>query len=114
MMRDVGALRLRSMGSSLVLATATALLLVGCAADPPSPKDELEAARLAVLQAEGSLAQTNAVEEVALARSKLRRAEAAYEDENYVIARRLAEQALIDARMAEVRADEVLAERSVS
>lgn len=104
----------------LVAPLAAAAVLAGCAASSPSaPERELAAAELAVRQVEESDASDYAPADVLQAQNKLEAANRAMEREDYVEARRMAEQALVDARLADVRVDaarsgEILAESEQS
>jgi hypothetical protein len=91
---------------------AGAVLLSACASSP-RPTEELAAADLAVEQAEASLAPTYAPDLVGKARDKRNEAEAAADAEANVRARRLAEQAVVDARLAEATADAEVADESL-
>lgn len=82
---------------------ALPLALAACAAASP-PKDELTAARAAVIRAE-PLAHRYAQPELHLAQGKLARAEQALQREDWTEARRLAEQAEVDARLASAVAE---------
>jgi hypothetical protein len=77
--------------------------VAGCASDP-APEAELGAADLAVNQAEQANAPAQASGPYQLARDKLERARDAMEDGENLEARRLAEQALVDAQLAEAQA----------
>lgn len=79
-------------------------LALGCAA-PRSSTRAVSQAELAVQDATTSEADTYASADVQLAREKLDRAQAAYDDGDYDRARRLAEEALVDAQLAEARAE---------
>jgi hypothetical protein len=79
----------------------------GCAS-APSPSPSLETARVAVGEATRYEAPKYAATELAIAESKLQRAQLEGEHGERVLARRLAEQATVDARYAQSRA---LAER---
>jgi hypothetical protein len=92
---------------------ASVLLLGACASPPPRPTEELAAADMAVEQAEASLAPTFAPSQLEQAREKRNRADEAAEAENTVRARRLAEQAVVDARLAEATADAAIAAQSL-
>lgn len=74
------------------------VLAAGCATPEP-PVAQLSAARTAVSQAQ-SLAARDAGPELRAAQAKLGRAEAAYREQNWTEARRLAEQAEVDAGFA--------------
>lgn len=77
---------------------------LGCAA-PRSSTRAVSQAELAVDDATVSEADAYAPVDVRLAREKLVRAQAAYDDGDYDRARRLAEEALVDAQLAEARAE---------
>jgi Domain of unknown function (DUF4398) len=79
------------------------LALAGCAT-PPVPHDALTAAGLALERAEAAGAAEHAPDELAIARAKLEAARAAIPARAHEAARLLAEQAVIDARVAEVAA----------
>ena len=74
------------------------LVLAGCATASP-PEADLAAARAALLQAE-PVAHRYASAELGLAQAKLARAEQAMAREDWRTARRLAEEAEVDARYA--------------
>jgi predicted lipid-binding transport protein (Tim44 family) len=94
--------------SALLIFLSTCLslgvLTLGCAA-PRSSTRAVSQAELAVQDATVSEADAYAPVDVRLAREKLDRAQAAYDDGDYDRARRLAEEALVDAQLAEARAD---------
>ena len=77
--------------------------LAACASGP-QPDAEMAAAELALDQAEDADAAARAPAPYALARDKLERARAAMADGENFEARRLAEQALVDAQLAEAAA----------
>ncbi|HCG40222.1 MAG: hypothetical protein A2180_00610 [Pseudomonadales bacterium GWC2_63_15] len=77
------------------------VFLTGCASDPV-PTEQLRLTAQAVAQAR-SVGATDAYEELVLAESKLSKAQAALEAGDNREARLLAEQAELDARLAESR-----------
>jgi len=79
------------------------LALAGCAA-PPVPHDALAAAEVALDQAEMAGAADHAPDGLARAQAKLEAAQAAIRGRAHEEARLLAEQAIMDARVAEVEA----------
>lgn len=91
------------MGSSVVLA--------GCAGNPPT--EQFAVTKSAVNNAVSAGATEYAAVEMQSARDKLKRAELAMHDENYKEAKRLAEQAEWDARVAARKAQAAKAERAV-
>lgn len=78
---------------------ALALVVLTACATPQPPLPQLAAARSAISQAQ-SLASRYAPAELQAARTKLARAEAAYRGNEWTEARRLAEQAEVDAGFA--------------
>ncbi|TBU86451.1 DUF4398 domain-containing protein [Phytopseudomonas dryadis] len=88
-------------------ATLALLLLQGCASDP-QPTEQMRLTERVVEQAR-TVAASDSVSELVLAEEKLLQAQSAIADESFRDARRLAEQAELDARLAEAR---VLSARS--
>lgn len=78
------------------------LALAGCAADP-APNEQLRLSEKALEQAKAVGATVDDVEELKLAKEKLTRARADMADQSFKEARMLAEQAELDARLAEAR-----------
>lgn len=87
------------------LAFAAGTLALGACASTPPPVADVAAARSAVAQAQPS-ASRHAPDQLHAALTKLERAEIAFANEDYVLARRYAEQAQVDARLAMARAEE--------
>lgn len=92
---------IKLLGVSMV--TASTLGLNGCASGPP-PRQEMAVADFAVNEAEEAEASRYAPVDLRSARNKLGAAERAMAEGDYVEARRLAEQALVDAQLAEAKA----------
>lgn len=88
-----------------LLACAAALVAVGCATAPP-PNEQLAVAKDSVQRAESAGAVDLAPVEMAAARDKLTRAEQAAAHRDAVPATELAEQADVDAKLAEATAQE--------
>ncbi len=99
----------RTLLSALTLGSL--LVLAGCASNPPT--EQMALANSAVRGAEAAGAHEFATLELKTARDKMRRAEQASFEEEFEEARRLAEQAEWDARLAERKARAVKAERAV-
>jgi hypothetical protein len=78
------------------------LALAGCAADP-APNEQLRLSEQALEQARAVGASTDDTAELKQAESKLAQAQADMLDESYKDARMQAEQAELDARLAEAR-----------
>ncbi|KRP58966.1 DUF4398 domain-containing protein [Pseudomonas trivialis] len=85
-----------------LLAALAVVALAGCAADP-APTEQLRLTRQALEQASavGAVAEESA--ELKLAEDKFARAEADMADQSYKDARMQAEQAELDARLAEAQ-----------
>ncbi len=94
----------RSFLLHFVMVAAGLILLAGCAPKIPPPKEEVALSRAAVEQAERGDAYSYAPVELTKAQEKLNRALAAMEERDYLQARRLAEQAKIDADLAYLKA----------
>ena len=91
----------------------SALVFAGCSSVRP-PREEIATAELAVREAQQSKAPQHASLELRMATEKLTRARQAMRDEDYVVARRLAEQALVDAQLAESKARSIQARQMAS
>jgi hypothetical protein len=83
-------------------AVAGLVLLSACASAPP-PHEQMAIGRAAVERASGSAA-AEAPHELTTARDKIARANVAYANKDYALARELAEQAEADATLAEAQA----------
>lgn len=90
--------------SSIFALSAAFLLSAGCATTPP-PVDLMSRADSAVQDAERGGAREHAPLELRFAREKLSAAQAAMGRKDHDEARRLAEQAIANARLAEAKAD---------
>jgi hypothetical protein len=101
----------RNQRAGAVLTVATIAALAGCASTPP-PNDKIAVAQAAVSRAEQNGAPEYAPVELSTARDKLARAQAAQADHKYLPASELAEQANIDAQLAEATADEQKSEKA--
>lgn len=101
---------LKSLGVSLT--TAGLLSLVGCAGAPP-PRGEMAAGALAVSEAQQAQASQYAPAELYIARQKMETAKQAMNDGDYTKARRFAEQALVDAQLAEAKAQAEIQRQNV-
>lgn len=96
---------------SLFKGTAIAglLLLAACASAPKSPTAAIQAAELAIANAEQARVADYASPELTWAREKLTNARKAVQQEEMVLALRLAEQSRVDAELASARAEEIKA-----
>jgi Domain of unknown function (DUF4398) len=95
------------------LTVVATLAVAGCGTKNP-PTEKVEVAEAAVMRADTQGAGEEGALELRLAREKLEKARAAMEDERYVTARRLAEQAQVDALLAEAKAESAAALASAS
>ena len=107
-------MRLRSGEARGILIGAGMLLGLAACASGPAPDAEMAAAELALDQAEDADAAARAPAPYALARDKLERARAAMADGENIEARRLAEQALADAQLAEAAARSEIARQNAT
>jgi len=90
-------------GRGGVAVLVAAILLAACGSVPP-PQEQLAAADLAIRAADEAEAGARAAAPLNQARDKLERARATLEAKEHLAARRLAEQALVDAQRAEAEA----------
>ncbi|AZC35564.1 DUF4398 domain-containing protein [Pseudomonas chlororaphis] len=93
------------------LALGSSLVLAGCAGNPPS--EQYAVTQSAVNSAVSAGGTEFAAVEMKSAQDKLQQAELAMHDKNYDEARRLAEQAEWDARVAERKAQAAKAEQAL-
>ena len=92
------------------LALGTSFVLAGCAGNPPS--EQYAVTQSAVNNAVSAGGTEYAPVEMKAAQDKLKQAELAMHDKNYKDAKRLAEQAEWDARVAERKAQAAKAEKA--
>lgn len=111
MMKLPAATPSRSATTKLAAVVLGGVLLAGCAANPP--KEQFAVTESAVRGAMSAEATQYAPVEMRAAQDKWREAELAMQKENYDEARRLAEQAEWDARVAERKARAVKAQQAV-
>ncbi len=90
--------------ATLALTGLAVLTLAACASVPP-PTAQLAVSTAAVAHAAAAGGQTSPTPELALARDKLQRANQALADKDNLAAGRLAQQAQVDALVAESRAE---------
>lgn len=87
--------------------------LAGCASVPP-PTEQMALARAEVSQAQNAGAMEFAPVELRNAQTKLDQAQKAMQSEEHVTARRLAEQAEVDAKLASAKARTAKAQKAVA
>jgi len=90
----------------LAACVATAMVLAACATTSPVPDEKIAVAKASVQRAEGSGAPELAPVEMATARDKLARAEQANAAKRLLPASELADQANVDAQLAEADAQQ--------
>jgi predicted S18 family serine protease len=104
-------LRLATATTGKLMGTAVAgLLLAACASVPQPPTADLQAAELAIANAERARVADYASVELGEAREKLTAARSAVQEEKMSRARSLAQQARVDAELASARAEVARAE----
>ncbi|OGQ94535.1 MAG: hypothetical protein A2521_05025 [Deltaproteobacteria bacterium RIFOXYD12_FULL_57_12] len=90
------------------------LALTGCAGRIPPPDSQVMLATSSIGRAENAGASDAVPEELQLAREKLQKAEQAMQRREYLVAQRLAEQAIVDADLAGVKARTVKARQAAA
>ena len=90
-----------------------AIVIVGCASMPP-PTEQIAVAKSALASAASAGGSEYASMEMNSAQEKLDRAQQAMKKEDYENARWLAEQAQVDARLAEKKAQSAKAQKAAS
>lgn len=96
----------------LALALASSLLILAGCASSPKPVEKLAVAESAVARASTTTTSENAPAELQIAIAKLASARDAAEREDYARAAELAEQAEVDAQVAQLHAQSVRSRRS--
>ncbi len=97
-----------------ISAAFTAVVAVGCASPPDPPVAELSEAKTLIQQADAASAGQYAPGPLASARAELQRAEDRSEDGKQELARKAAERASADARMAITAAERAKAEKAAN
>ncbi|MDW7645209.1 MAG: DUF4398 domain-containing protein [Desulfuromonadales bacterium] len=86
------------------LVTLFMVVLSGCATKAPAPEEQVTMATQSIAQAESSGAMEFAPVELKSARDKLSQAKLAMDKEENIRAKRLADEAMVDANLAEAKA----------
>ncbi|MHB1332009.1 MAG: DUF4398 domain-containing protein [Sulfuriferula sp.] len=86
------------------LGIGIAILMAGCASVPP-PTAQMAVSKAAVAHASNADTNEFAPLELQSAKDKLARAERAMAQENYQLAKQLAEEAQVDAKLAEAKSE---------
>lgn len=81
------------------------MLLAACASAPPAPDSALDAAKVAISNAEKADAGQFAAAELSEARQKLASADSAVGEENMILAERFAQESRVQAELASARTD---------
>jgi hypothetical protein len=98
----------------LVVFVAAAIFMAGCASTPPTPAptEQIAVSKSAISSAISAGGNEFAPVQVKAAMDKMESADKAMADKNYVLARRLAEEAQVDAKLAETTARAAKAQKS--
>ncbi|MFA5939858.1 MAG: DUF4398 domain-containing protein [Sinimarinibacterium sp.] len=96
--------RRRASPLHVVAAAAGLLMLAACASTPQPPTQALQAAELAIANAEKARVADYASPELTQARENLAAAQGAVRNEEMVLASQLAEQSRVDAELASAKA----------
>lgn len=83
----------------------TLLLMSACASAPPAPDAAIDAAKVAIANAEKADAGHHAGAELGEARQKLASADDAVTDENMILAERFAQESRVQAELASARTE---------
>jgi hypothetical protein len=94
----------RTLSAATLAAASAVLLALGACATPPMPTAQLAVAEAAVQRANTTSTQESAPAELATAVGKLARARSAVTAGDPVLARRMADEATVDAQLAEQHA----------
>ena len=96
------------------LITSCIVVLAGCAAQTPTPETQVTLATQSITQAERSGAVEFAPVELQSARDKLSQAKLAMNKKENLKARRLADEAMVDANLAEAKARSAKSQKVVA
>lgn len=96
---------------TLMLGGSLTMLISGCASKPP-PKEEMAVANAAIQRANTSSTSENAGAQLQVATGKLASARQAMAAKDFERARQLAEQAQVDAQVAELHAQSALSRQA--
>ncbi len=100
--------------ASAILSVVLLLGVSGCATVPAPPVEQMAVSRSAVERVSSSPNVADAAPvEMQQARQKLERAQRAMNDKDFALARRMAVEAEVDARVAEARASSARGERAL-
>jgi hypothetical protein len=97
------ALARTAIGVTGVLMLAASASFVACASTPPAPTASLQAAQLAISNAEAADASHYSGEELGAARTKLASADTAVKEQRMIMAERFAEESRADAELASAK-----------
>jgi Domain of unknown function (DUF4398) len=97
------ALARTAVGVTGVLMLAASASFVACASTPPAPTASLQAAQLAIANAEAADASRYSGEELGEARTKLASADTAVKEQRMIMAERFAEESRADAELASAK-----------
>lgn len=95
----------RGLVSRLVIISSFSLFMAACASTPEPPAQEINSAEQSLLDAEQTRVGEYALPELQEARFKLNAARDAVKSEDMVMAKRMAEQASMDIKLASAKAD---------
>ena len=98
---------------SIGVSVATAIFITGCASIP-APTEQMAVSKVAVSNASSTGGNEFAPLQLKSAMEKMDAAERAMAEENYVLARQLAEQAQVDAQLAGATARSAKAQKAAS
>lgn len=101
----------KSAGMPAIVAV-TAIFMAGCASIP-APTEQFAVSKAAITSATRSGGNEHAPLELKSAMDKMERAEQAMQKEDYLLAGRLAEQAQLDAKLAETKTDLAKTQKTV-
>ena len=93
-------------------AISCAVFVAGCASNPPAPTEQMAVSKVAIANAVSAGGAEYASVEMQSAQNKMDGATRAMEKQDYDTARRLAEEAQVDARLAEKKAHSAKAQKA--
>ncbi len=111
-MKNLNYPRLHQILSGFGASIAAVILVAGCASAPPPPIEQMAVSRAALGNASGAGANELAPVQFKSALDKMQSAEEAMTAKNYPLAKQLAEEAEVDAKLAGLTARSVKAQKA--
>lgn len=111
-MKNLNSLKSLQLMRGISISAGAAILLAACASVPPPPIEQMAVSRAAINNANSAGANEFAPVQLKSALDKMQGAEKAMTDKDYPLAKQLAEEAEVDAKLAGLTARSVKAQKA--